>query len=1147
MKIRPSLLSFLLFPLYLGAQGITGSISGTVTDPSSLGVPGAVVVLTQSATATQRKMNTDSQGDFIFSSLPPGEYSISVEQSGFKVLSKPGIHLTASERLSMGQLVLQIGDTAEKLTVTAEAAAVQTASSERAGVITAGQVENIPIKGRNVTSLVQLLPGVVLLSDPDALSRTFSFATQGNNTQFNSVSLDGALLSQQDVLTPTVSQDSIAEVKVLLTNYQAEYGRLSGANVQLISKSGTREFHGAGSYYKRHEQWNANDFFNNRLGRSISRYRYNTWNYNIGGPAYIPNKFNRNRDKLFFFWSQEGWPLKTSDPAAQRTVPTELERTGDFSQSRDQNGALIPVTDPTNRQPFPGNRIPASRLDPNGVALLKVFPQPNFSDTSISKGAYNYIFQASAENPLTTQTLKLDYNINSQNLLFGNYTWSTEEKTGAIGMGGYNSSNWPQMTRTTKRNGQMVVLRYQHIFTPRLISESTFGYSFFPEHDEVSDAELARNQREPNGYALSQFVPSANPLNILPAATFGGVPNAANLAVEQRLPQAAEQSTTTVSSNLSYNLATHVLKAGFYFDRLPRDSYLPLPFNGSFDFGRNANNPMDTGYAYANAALGVFSSYTEANRRVWYRLRTYNAEWFLQDTWKVTRRLTLDYGVRFYYISPQREADNTVSGFLPDRFDPAQSAQLLWPARVNGVRVAQNRVTGEVFPAALIGAIAPGIGNPANGLVVAANDSSVPSAFVGDPGIKVGPRFGFAFDPTGKGRTAIRSGFGLFYGRDQSRQAEQFYGQAPVVNQPIIYYGTMSNLLNSAGSVFPPTVYSRDFTGHLPTTMNFSFSVQHNVGAGIVVDAGYVGSLGRHLWRSRNLNWIPFGANFNPENADPSSPSSPLPPSFLRPYQGLGNIPRIEYDATSNYNAFQLAVNRRFTRGVTFGFAWTWSKAMDYGQGSSVLSSSENSGTVSSQVPTRNYYSLADIDRTHVVRINWVWDLPQWRAVPKALNPFVNGWQISGITSFISGAPRGIDWSTTYALDVTGSPTDSARIVVLDNPVLPKDERTFSQNFRTDVFRVPAVGTIGNAARTLVRLPGINNWDAVVAKNIQIRERVRVQLRCELYNAFNHTQFSSFDTTARFDQSGNQVNGNFGAFTAATNPRRLQLALRASF
>jgi hypothetical protein len=1078
----------------------------------------------------------------VFSGLPPGQYNLSVGYTGFKTVERTGIVLSASERLPVGQIVLAVGEVAEKVTVTEQIAAVQTASAERAGVITASQVDSMPIKGRNISSLVQLLPGVVLLADSDLLSRTFSFSVQGNNNQFNQISLDGIPISQQDVQTPTVSQDAISEVKVLLTNYQAEYGRLSGANVQLVSKSGSREFHGSGAYYKRHEQWNANNFFNNRLGRANPIYRYNTWNYTVGGPIYIPGKFNQNKDKLFFFWSQEGWPLKTSDPVAQRTVPTELERTGDFSQSRDVNGALIVITDPTTRTPFPGNRIPSTRLDPNGVALLKVFPTPNFTDLSVSRGNYNYVFPASRDNPLGTQTLKLDYNVNSKNLLYGTYTWSKEERTGAMGMGGFNNSNWPQMSRTTTRNGKALTLRHQSIFSPRLINEASFGFTLFPEYDVVPDSELARSQREPAGYKLGQFVPSANPLNLLPGASFGGVPNAAVLAVERRLPQAAEQGIATIVNNLSYSPASHVIKAGFYVDISWRDSYNPSNFNGLFDFSRNANNPLDTGYAYSNAALGVFSSYTETSKRVWYNMRSHTIEWFLQDTWKLTRRLTLDYGMRFYLVSPQYDAADQISGFLPERFDPSKQVQLLRPARVNNVRVAQNPINGQTYPAAMIGAIVPGVGNPENGLVVPSADNSVPKAFAGDPGLKFGPRFGFAYDPFGKGTTAIRGGFGLFSAIDQERQTTLMIGQAPLVQNPIIYYGTMSTLLSSAGALFPPAVTTRDLNGHLPTTMNFSFSVQQNVGANIIVDAGYVGSLGRHLWRMRDLNWIPFGANFQPQNADPSLPSGPLPSSFLRPYTGYAEIPKIEYDATSNYHSMQLTVNRRFTGGLQIGGAWTWSKGMDYGQGST-----QNPGTISSQLPAKWFYSMADIDRTHMLRVNWVWDLPKAPVPNKALDLLVNNWQISGIASFISGRPSGVGWSTTTAVDITGTPSDGARIVVLDNPVLPKSERTFERNFRTDVFRAPAVGTVGNAARNILRQPGTNNWDVTASKNLPLHERLRIQLRCELYNAFNHTQFSSFDTGARFDPQGRQVNTNFGTFTAASSARVLQLAMRITF
>lgn len=1135
------LVTALLTVCSLPAQTITGSIAGTVLDPGALPVEGATVTLTNVATGAQRETLTDSRADFVVSGLPPGEYRLSVSYSGFKTVERTGIVLAASERLAIGQITLDVGQVAEKITVSGQVAQVQTASAERAGVITSAQVDNIPIKGRNISSLVQLLPGVVLLSDSDSLSRTFSFSVQGNNTQFNQVSLDGVPISQQDVQTPTVSQDAIAEVKVLLTNYQAEYGRLSGANVQLVSKSGSRDFHGSGAYYKRHEQWNANNFFNNRLGRERPIYRYNTWNYTIGGPVFIPGKFNRNRDKLFFFWSQEGWPLKTSDPVAQRTVPTELERQGDFSQSIDLNGALIVVTDPTTRTPFPGNRIPAGRLDPNGVALLNAFPTPNFTDRSVSRGNYNYLFPATRDNPLGTQTLKLDYNISSSQLFYGTYTWSKEERTGSIGMGGFNNSNWPQMSRTTARNGKALTLRHQSIFSPRLINEATFGFTTFPERDIVPDSELSRNQRATAGYTLGQFVPSANPLDLLPAGTFGGVPNAANLAVERRLPQAADQGIATIVNNISWSPASHLIKAGFYLDLSWRDSYNPSNFNGLFDFSRNANNPLDTGYAYSNAALGVFASYTETSNRVWYRMRSSNIEWFLQDTWKVTRRLTLDYGVRFYLIRPQYDKDDQTSGFLPERFDPSQQVQLLWPARVNNQRVALNRVTGETFPAAMIGAIVPGVGNPDNGLVVPATDNSVPRSFAGDPGVRIGPRIGFAYDPTGSGRTAIRGGFGLFSAIDQERQTTLLIGQAPLVQNPIIYYGTMSTLLSSAGAIFPPSINTRDLTGHLPTTMNFSFSVQRNIGAGIVIDAGYVGSLGRHLWRTRDLNWIPFGANFRPENADPTT-GGPLPPSFLRPYTGYAEIPKIEYDATSNYHSFQLNVNRRLARGFQIGGAWTWSKAMDYGQGTT-----QTPGVISSQLPDTWFYSLSEVDRTHIVKLNWVWDLPRVPVSGKAFDLILNHWQIAGIASFISGRPTGVGWTTTTAIDVTGTPSDSARVVVTGDPVLPKGQRDFFNNFNTSVFRAPAVGTVGNSSRNVLRQPGTNNWDLTATKNIPIGERVRLQLRCELYNAFNHTQFSSFDTSARFDPQGNQVNTNFGAFTAAAPARLLQLAIRANF
>jgi Carboxypeptidase regulatory-like domain/TonB-dependent Receptor Plug Domain len=1123
----------------LAAQSITGSLVGTVKDTSDQAVVGAAVTLVQVSTGAERQTKTNQHGDFFFGSLQPGEYKISVTQSGFKRTEKQAVQLSAVETLSVGDLILEVGGVNEAVTVTAQGATVQTASAERSGVVTSQQVENLLIRSRNVMSLLQLLPGVVDQTENDRLDRNWNINVQGNRRNTNSVSLDGVSLNaigNNFNSVVGVSQDAVAEVKVLLSNYQAEYGRMSGANISLVTKSGTREFHGLGSYFKRHEQFNANNFFNNRLGVAKPRYRFNTWNYNVGGPAYIPKVFNRNRDKLFFFFSQEYWPLKLTQPLVQLTVPTELERAGDFSQSLDLNGRLITITDPVTRQPFQGNRIPTNRIDPNGQALLKVFPKPNFFDRALSAGRYNYVSQTESSTPQRTETLKVDYNATSNNLLSFNFTTYSDVMQRAT-----TGANWPQMLRNNSSQGKALISRYQHIFSPTLVNELNVGYSHRPLNDEVIEEELRRNQRDQVGLTLGQFNPGINPLKLIPNATFGGVTNAANLQIEGRFPLVTNHDIFSLTDSITKTLGTHTLKAGFYFDRVYAENQNAISFNGSFDFGRNANNPLDAGYAYANAILGVFNSYTEPSARPYPRALVRNVEWFVQDNWKATRRLTIDYGVRFYVIAPSYEQDSLISGFVPERFDPKQQVRLIEPRRVNNQRVGANPITGQTYPASLIGAIAPGAGNPVNGIVVPAQQQDYPSALVENRGVHLAPRVGFSFDPFGNGKTAVRGGFGIFYNREaQGMVLYPYTTQPPLVNTPVINYGTLSTLLASSGLLFPSNVLGLDRIGKVPTVMNFSLSVQRNVGAGIVVDVGYVGSLARHLLWQRNLNAIPFGANFDPKNADPTSPGVPLSQAFLRPFPGYGNINFREWASSSNYYSLQVTVNRRFTRGVQFGGSWTWSKALDFND--------TDNESVSTLIPVREAnYGLASFDRTHVLKINWLWDLPKtgWKSLPA--RAVLNDWQVSGIASFVSGTPLGIGFSTVSAMDITGSPTDDARIVVTGDPVLPKGERAFSRNFRTEVFQLPARGTYGNAAKTLIRGPGINNWDLAIFKTFPIREQMRFQFRWEMYNAFNHTQFSGLDTAARFDAAGNQVNSRFGEFTSARNPRQMQFALRFYF
>jgi outer membrane receptor protein involved in Fe transport len=662
------------------SQTITGSITGSVRDSTGLAVTGAVLTLTHPATGVERKTTSNERGDFIFPSLQPSTYDIVAAMPGFKTVERRALRLTASETLSTGDITLEVGAVSERITVTAQGSTVQTASSERSGVVTSSQVENLLIKGRNVTSLLGLLPGVVDLADSDSPDRNFNIYVQGNRRNTNAFMLDGmslnAIGNNFNVLVG-VSQDAVAEVKILLSNYQAEYGRMSGANVQIVTKSGTRDFHGLGSYFKRHEQFNANNFFNNRLGVGKPRYRFNTWNYNVGGPVTIPGKFNRNREKLFFFFSQEYWPLRISRPIAQLTVPTELERGGDFSQSLDLNNRVIAIRDPNTNAPFPGNRIPAARIDPNGQALLKFFPAPNFFDRGISGGRYNYVFQTDNNTPQRTETLKLDYNFNSNNLLFGNFTQYSDVQEGAIGIPSSGGTNWPQMRKRFDNQGKSGIFRYQRIFSPTLINELTVGVIRRPANDKVDDAEVKRDLNDTVGYKVRQFNPAGNPLGVIPNATFGGVTQPANLLIEGRFPLRTTHDSFSITNNVTKSFTAHTIKAGIYFDRIWRNAANAVNFNGNLDFARNVNNPLDTGYAYSNAAAGVFNSYTEASNRPFLHFRLSNVEWFVQDNWKVNRRLTLDFGLRFALVLPLFEQDDLASGVVPGRFDRAQQVRLL--------------------------------------------------------------------------------------------------------------------------------------------------------------------------------------------------------------------------------------------------------------------------------------------------------------------------------------------------------------------------------------------------------------------------------------------------------------------------------------
>ena len=368
------------------------------------------------------------------------------------------------------------------------------------------------------------------------------------------------------------------------------------------------------------------------------------------------------------------------------------------------------------------------------------------------------------------------------------------------------------------------------------------------------------------------------------------------------------------------------------------------------------------------------------------------------------------------------------------------------------------------------------------------------------------------------------------------------YRNPPIRLDPVIYYGSMDTQTSLGGFNFPGATMGFDRERPLARTMNFSLGVQQQLWWGVTADVAYAGSLGRHLMQARNLNAIPLGTTFQPSSIDPIT-NRAYATAFLYPYQGYTNITYFRYDGNSSYHSLQATASRRMARGGQFTAAWTWSKAMDYADAYNTQ--------ISTLVDPKVWnYGKAGFDRTHILKLSYIIDAPRLSRIwnRKLVRLVFDRWQVSGMTTFVSGAPLGVSYTQTGTTDVTGSPTQGARVVLIADPRLSKGERTFGRNFNTDAFAPPQIGTIGNSAKDLFRGPGINNWDMSLFKTFTLSgERLRLQVRAETYNTFNHTQFSSLDTSAQFDATGRQLNARFGEFTAARQPRRMQLALRLNW
>lgn len=1128
-------------------QNISSSVKGTAVDPTGAPVPNGNCTLTDQTRGTVFRASLGEDGIFTFPNLLPGTYTLSIQAPGFKVLVTKNITVSASEIHALGTLRMELGDVRETISVTAEATPVQLASAEKSGTITSTQINNIAVKGRDFMSLLLTVPGVVdnfsqprETMTPDALRGTY--INGGRESQKN-FSVDG--VTDMDtgcncVVHYEPNMDSISEVKVMTSNYQAEFGRNSGGAITVITKSGTSSFHGTGYDYYRHESLNANNFFNNRTGTAKQPYRYRISGYSLGGPVTIPGKFNRNRDKLFFFWSQEFTGQKKNYGASFVNMPTELERNGDFSRSFDVNGALIPVKDPLTGQPFPGNIVPPSRINTLGQSILNYFPKPNYTDPD-PRNLYRWNYRSvySGDYPMRQEMIRVDANVSPTVQVFYRFVNSTDKQIAPYGLWINGSVNYNASPVEYRQPGRGHIARVSKTFSPTLMNEFTFGWSRnFPQLDFTDPEQMDRSRM---GNPPQWYKTATEKDNYVPSVVFGGQPvNPVNLQLQSLVPANWHNDLYSFVDNVSKVWRSHSFKTGIYVEYSAIADFSYSQNRGVFNFGRDTNSAFDTNNAFSNALLGTLTSYSETSTRVFPDLRFRNIEWYVQDNWRVTPRLTLDLGVRFYHVAPQYDVNHTMATFFPQYYDPSKAPALYVPALdASGKRVAKNPLTAQLAIAPLIGQFVPGSGDFANGMRVAGRNGT-PEGMYTVPWLALGPRFGFAYDLLGNGKAALRGGFGVFKDRSQGNLPIAMSGNPPVSYTPVLSYGNLETFAQAGGAIGPSTVQGITGEQSLPTTMNYSLGIQYQV-LKTTIDASYVGGLSRHLWVSQQANPIPMYSRFDPANWDPTR-NTPLPDNFFRTIKGVGPIVRQSFTSNSNYNALQLSVSRRLTSGLQFGIAYTFSKALGMG-------SSDNSA-MSSYFNLRSYnYGPLDQNRPHVFVANYVYDLPKvgqrmgWKPVGWVLD----NWQVSGMTSFMTGAPFTPGFSTTDGQDITGS-QDGARITVVGNPRLDKSEKTFYRNFDTSVFRRTPQGSFGNIGLNVLYGPGVNNWDIAVSKRVPLGTEERfLQFRTEMFNAWNHTQFSGLYTGARFDKAGNQVDPNFGAFSAARNPRIIQLSLKLYF
>jgi hypothetical protein len=1093
-----------------------------VRDSSGAVVPGVTVTATNEGNGQQRVAVSNSEGYYVFPSLLVGAYRIAAELSGFSRFATTGIRVSAASRISV-DMTLTVGALTDSVEV--QAAASLTESPVLGRTVSEQQIQQLPLSGRNPAFVARLQAGVVGGSLGNFGGTSIGTGIQsisGGRANDVLITVDGAIAnrtrSTEDTMLGAQHVDTVQEVQVLTTNYSAEYGRASSGIVRMVTKGGTRDFRGTFTELFQNDALNANTWSRNRSGdprlsSSAPSQRYNQYGFALGGPIFIPGKFNTDRSKLFFFWGEE-WARRQQEVTQMLTVPSLAMRQGDFSELLNPANAFFgrarAITDPLTRLPFPNNIIPANRISPQGQALLGVYPEPI---PGFLQGTANWIGTFEQWQNQRKDTIRIDYRIGDKTNLAFRATHIPFRFNTVNGSTRFDEL-WSRPNRTA-------VVTVTSTLSPTFLNEFTLSASSDGLGETNPDPACgARCLRSTYGVnypflfsADSKFDPEK-----LPTLTINGLSTLDN----GPYPGFWAGYTYAISNNMTKVVSTHTIKWGFFLERSGQNDEIHATTasapatnnqNGAFRF-LDAGHPQATGLAMANALLGNFNDYSEFGAKPMTPFVGTGLDWFVQDSWKAGTKLTLEAGLRHSIWQPWHSKWNTISMFDPDYYDPAQAA-VVDPG--GGFIVSGTQYNGVVLPGD------EPLDSALSRFPFLANFKQLyhgqPDGFAQTHKLDFQPRVGVAY--TINQKTIVRAGVGKFFNRTGINRDLAQGGQPPFMEQVTVINGSVDAPSGAQRRVFPFTITAQETTLKHPSAWTGNVTVQRQLPTQLSVEVSYVGRRGYNTQRKRNINQLLAGT----VQANPG-----INPNALRPFRGMGVIGRAENSGRSQYDALQISANRRLSAGLQFGVSYTYSRNLDNGSGEIEL--------LPNAYDDSAYWGISDLDRPHVLVANSIYQVP---APPgsRLVKAVLGGWSVAGIFQAQSGAPFSVRHSADNAGVGPGSGDQFWNQIGDPNQVTRTEFTDSAVWFNRDAFAVPAPGTFGVQPRNGLRQPGFWEWNVSVVRRFRLVNSHSFDFRWEAFNVLNHPSLGG--------ASSNPTSGSFGLVTSKAGSRTMQFVVQYRF